>query len=131
MPIRKASNRKVVITTADHGKHVEIGPGSTPQFVGTMVLQFNPDVAFVGSMVVLARLTGPAAQEADLPFLPVPYRRVTVNNVASDYTFTADQINGPSKIQVPSNMDSIALLVECTAGSCTVICQDLQGSSNS
>ena len=129
MAIKKASNRKYTITPAANGDILEIGPASTPAFVGTFVIQFNPDVLFVGEIVVLARLTGKAAEDAGLPFLPVPYRRVTVNNVASDYTFVDDAITGATKIQIPSSMDSIGLLVACSAGSCTVVCQDVQGPS--
>jgi len=131
MAITKASNRRYTIKPEDNGNILEIGPGSTPNFVGTFVIQFNPDVNWVGAVVIVARLTGAAASDANLPFLPVPYKRVTINNVASDYAFTSDTLTVASgtKIQVPASMDSIGLLVACSAGSCTVICQDLNGPS--
>lgn len=129
MAIKKVSNRVFTITSAVNGDILELGPGSTTQFAGFMAIQFNPDLTFAGEVVVLGRLTGAAAEAAELPFLPVPYRRVTVNNVASDYTFVSDAISGATKILVPAGMDSIALLVACTAGSMDVVSWDLQGSA--
>ncbi len=131
MAITKAGNRRFTIRPENNGDILEIGPGSTPNFVGTFVIQFNPDINWQGSVVVLARLTGAAAADANIPFLPVPYRRVTINNVASDYAFTSDTLTVASgtKIQVPASMDSIGLLVACSAGSCTFLCQDLNGPS--
>lgn len=129
MAIKKASNRIRVITTEDNGDWIEIGPASTPKFVGTFAIQFNPDITFAGEFLIGARLAGAAATEAGLPFLPVPYRRVTVNNVASDRTYVSDVITGASKIEVPASMDSIGILVECTAGTCTIVSMDMQGPS--
>ncbi len=127
MAIVKASNRIRVIRPADSGNILEIGPASTETFVGTFVVQFNPDILWDGSIQVMARLTGTAADAANLPFLPIPYKRVTVNNVASDRTFVADQITGATKIEIPASMDSIGFLVACTTGSCTYVCWDLHG----
>lgn len=129
MAIKPASSRYRVITPLDNGDTLDLGPAGTESFVGTYVFQFNPDVQWNGSIAVLARLTGAAAQSANLPFLPVPYRRVTVNNVASDYTFVFDQISGATKIQVPSNMDAIGFLVSCTAGTMSYVGWDLHGPS--
>ncbi len=128
MAIVKASNRYRVITSADHGNWLEIGPASTSMFVGTFVIQFNPDVFWSGAIVVGARVVT-AENAPDMPFLPIPYRRVTVNNVASDRAFVADQITGATKIEVPSSQDSIGFLVSCLGGNMTYACWDLQGPS--
>lgn len=118
-----------VITSADNGNTLDLGPAGTEKFAGTFVFQFNPSVDFQGSIVVLGRLFGPASAAASLPFLPVPYRRVTVNNVASDYNFVFDQITGATKIQVPSNGDAIGFAVVCAQGTMTYVGWDLNGPS--
>lgn len=130
MGITKASNRYFVITPTVNGEILEIGPASTTKFGGSFVIQFNPDINFVGSVVILARLTGGGSEAANLPFLPVPYHKVTINNVASDYSYSGDTLTltSATKIQVPSNMDSIGLLVACSAGSCPYWCVDVPGS---
>lgn len=129
MAITPASSRMFVVGTKDDGTILEMGPASTTSGVGTFVFQFNPDLTWQGALYVMARLTGAAAAAANLPFLPVPYRRVTVNNVASDYAFVSDAITGATKIHIPSNMDSIGFLVDCDAGSLTIIGWDLLGPS--
>ncbi len=128
MAVKPRSNRGFSITPNDNGDIVEIGPGSTPQSVGVLSIQFDPTIDFVGSFTVLSKLMGLAAQSA--PFLPVAYRRVNVAGAASDRILVADPITAVGKIEVPSNGDSIALLVTCTAGSCWVYSWDLQGASS-
>ena len=129
MAIVKASNRVNVVTPARHGDILELGPASSQASVATFVIQFNPDMFFTGAFVVMARLAGPVPVDVDLPFMPVSYRRVTVNNVASDRTYVADQITGATKIELPSSMDSIGLMVSCLTGSCTIVSWGLQGPS--
>ena len=131
MAIVKASNTLWVINPADNGNTLELGTGSAGTFTGIMVVQFNPDLLWNGSIQVLARLTGPAAETANLPMVPIPYRRVTVNNVASDRTLVSDTllISSAYKIEIPSNRDSIGFLVSCLSGSCTYVCAPLQGQS--
>src|SRR5262245_12788660 len=111
MAITPGSNRYYKIGTKDDGNILEVGSGSTGAKVGVMVFQFNPDINWVGSIAILGRLTGITAVAVALPFLPIPYRQVTINNVASDYSFSSAVlvITSGTKIQVPSNMDSIGL----------------------
>lgn len=125
------SSRKHTITAADNGLFLELGPGATAQSVGVFTLQFNPDTDYDGSVVVMGRVFGPAAADANVPPLPISYRALTVNNVAADFSVvSAAAITGPTMIQVPSNGVSIGLLVAVTAGSCTLVSWDLQGSSS-
>ncbi len=127
--IKTASNRKWIITPADHGLILDFGAAATSQSTGTFVFQFNPDVDCDYSVVVMGRTWGAAAADADVPFMPIPYRRVTLNNVASDYAIVSDAVSGASMIQVPANW-AIGMLVACTTGKCSVVSWDLAGSSN-
>lgn len=129
MAVKSRSNRYFIITPADNGDIAEIGPAGTPSSTAVLSVQFDPSIDFVGSFVVLAKTMGQAAGSANAPFLPVPYRRVNVAGVASDRILVADPIRAVGKIEVPSNGDSIALLVECTQGTCPIYSWDLQGSS--
>ena len=107
----------------------DMGPAATSHGVGTMVIQFVMSENFVGSIAVLGRVFGVAAQEADAMFGPIPYRRVQVNGAASDYTMVADAITQPGIIQIPANGLAIGLGVSCSAGSCDVVSWDLMGPS--
>ncbi len=107
----------------------DMGPAATSHGVGTFVIQFVMSVDFVGSIAVLGRVFGVAAQEADAIFGPIPYRRVQVNGAASDYTIVSTAITQPGIIQIPANGLAIGLGVSCSAGSCDVVSWDLMGPS--
>lgn len=122
------SSRSYQITPDDDGLILDLGPASNSQSVGTFVIQFNPDVDCDYTVAVMGRTWGAAAAAADVPFLPIPYRRVTLNNVASDYAIVSATVSGASMIQVPANW-AIGLLVSCTAATCRVVSWDLPGNS--
>ena len=128
MAIKPRSSRKFGISASDNGDILEIGPAGTSSSGGVMAIQFVPDVNYIGSVVLVGKVFGQAAKDAGAPFMPISYRRVTVNNVASDYAIVSDPITGATTIQVPSNGISIGLLVTCSAGICQVVSMDLQGS---
>lgn len=123
-------DRVFKLTADNNGDIAELGPGAPSGVTGAMVIQFSPSPDFVGGFAVVARAMGQAAKAAGAALMPVPYRRVTVNNIASDYTMVADLVTGATIIQVPSNGLSIGLLVNCTAGSCQVFPWDLAGASS-
>lgn len=127
MATKNRSSRKFVITPADHGDTLEMGPAGTSGTGGLMAIQFIPDGAWNGSSTLLARVLGQAAQAAGAPFMPLSYRRVTVNNVASDYAIVSDPITGATTIYAPSNGLSLGLLISCSAGSCTVVSWPVTG----
>ena len=130
--IKPISNRLYLITPDDHGQILELGPGGNNQWTGTFILQFSPDSRWNGSLIVMAKVSGQAGLDANIPFVPVPYRRVSLNNAASDYAITADTLVLPlgGKIQVPASGDSIGLLVACTTGSCYVVSNQVNGGSS-
>lgn len=127
MALVKASNRLNVVTQTNNGDIFEFGPGGGVSQVGAIVFQFAPSLDFAGTFLVIGKMMGVAAETA--PFLPISYRRVNINTLASDYAIVADAVVPSAIIQVPSNGLSIALLVSCTAGKCQVYSWDLQGSS--
>lgn len=127
--IKAISSRLYVMTPLDNGLILDLGPAGVAGSTGVFTIQFTPDVQWNGSIVVMGVIMGSASDNAQIPFLPVPYRRVTVNNVASDYNMVIDQITGATKIQVPSNGDAIGLEVSVTQGTCTVASWDMNGPS--
>lgn len=127
--IKPISGRSYGITSADNGLILSLGPAGTSSSVGTFIVQFNPDVLSDYQVAVMGRVWGPAAKDKNVPFLPIPYRRCTLNNVASDYAIVSEFITGASMIQVPANWE-IGFLVSCSAGLCDVVSWDLQGNSN-
>jgi hypothetical protein len=109
---------------------LELGPAGTTQQVSTMMIQFVPTNGFTGQFVVEGRLMGAAANDVDAPFGPIPYRRITLANVAQEYAMVADVIVGAATIQIPANGMDIALqMAPTSAGWCDILIWDLQGSS--
>lgn len=127
--VKLISNRSYVIAAKDHGLILSLGPAATSSSVGTFVIQFNPDEACDYSVAIMGRVWGPAAQAKDVPFVPIPYRRCTLDNVASDYAIVSDLVTGATLLQVPANWE-IGLLTSCTTGTCSVVSWNLQGNSN-
>lgn len=127
--IKQVSTRSHVITAENNGVILSIGPGSTSSSVGTMVIQFNPDASSDFSGVIMGRCWGQAAKDQDVPFVPIPYRRCTVNNVASDYAIVSDPVSGATLIQIPANWE-IGILVAASAGECSMCSWNLPGNSN-
>lgn len=127
--VKPISNRTYVIEAKDHGLILTLGPAATSSDVGTFVIQFNPDASSDFEVVVMGRCWGVAAQSLQVPFLPIPYRRCTIANAASDYAIVSDPVSSASLLQVPANWE-IGLLVSCTTGSCGVASWPLQGNSN-
>lgn len=107
----------------------DLGPAATSHGVGTFVIQFVPDGAWVGQIAVLGRCFGVGAQDVDAQPMAIPYRRVNVAGAASDYAIVSDTITQPGIIQVPANGLSVILAVSCEAGSCAVTSWDLMGPS--
>lgn len=127
--IKPASGRTFDLTAAVNGIILDLGPGATSSSVGTFIIQFNPDTLSDYEVIVMGRCWGAASAAKNIPFMPIPYRRAVLNNVASDYAIVSDPITGPCMIQVPANW-SVGLLVACSVGTCSVVSWDLQGSSN-
>lgn len=133
IPTIKAGNRSYKVTTSTElmagFPFLEIGPAGTTSFVSTLIVQFKPDENFAGDFVVMGRTLGTAADSADVPFVPIPYRVVSLNDVAQDYSMVSAPIAGSAMIQIPANGMSVALLDGLTAGSMQLTMWDLQGGS--
>lgn len=134
MTTKKLGSRKVVVTAATLADStdsiLELGPAGTTQQVSTMTIQFVPDLAWNGEVVVVGRSLGQAAQDGNAPFVPIPYRRVSLDNAASDRALVSDPITGTATIEVPANGLSIGLLgAAAPTGSLTAYPWDLQGPS--
>lgn len=123
-----ASNRSFQITPLNDGQLLEVGPAAGSN-VGTFVIQFNPDLNYIGQVAVLGRAYGEGARSLGIPPVKIPYRRVSLGGVASDYALVGDFITGPALIQIPANGISVVLEVACAAGTCGVALWDLEGPS--
>jgi hypothetical protein len=129
-----ASNRsyRVVPATANVPgfPFLEIGPAGTSSSVSVHMVQFSPSINFDGAFVVEGRVMGTASDSANVPFVPIPYRRVSLANVAQEYAIVTDAITGAATIQIPANGLSVVLQMSVpTQGYCDIVMWDLQGSS--
>ena len=122
-------DRDYRITATDNGNFLILGNSSGTDAVGGWHIQLNPDNASDVSIAVVARTMGKNPSDQSVPFEPIPYRRVSLNNVASDYTLVSALLNGPCLIQVPANGLSVALLVSMTVGNCMLYSMPVVGST--
>lgn len=81
------------------------------------------------SLTVLGRSPRISTADYSAPWIPVPYRRVTIDNVASDYAMVSAVVRGTSSILVPTCGASVGLLVAITTGAATMRCVPVQGAA--
>lgn len=126
--VKQVSSRAVIVTAQHNGLILTFGPASTSSQVGTFVMQFNPDVDSDFQAVVMGRCWGQAAKDLGVPFMPIPYRIASLNNVAKDYAIVSAVITAPALIQIPANWE-IGLLIAATLGTCAVCSWNIPGPS--
>lgn len=113
--------------------YIELGPGNTSSSTGGLMIQFNPSELFAGDFVVMARTMGTAADAADIPFVPVPYRVGSLNNVAQvsvggqGWPWATAAISTSAIIWVPTNCLSVVLVDGLTAGQMELTAWDMNG----
>lgn len=115
--------------------YLEIGPAGTTQQTSTMMIQFNPNDQFAGNFAVLGKMLGQAAQDRNMPFVPIPYRVGSLNNIAqidangNGWPWSTALIAGPAVIRVPAAGLSVILLIGLDAGQMDICSWGLQGNS--
>ena len=115
------SGQRFTITSANQGGTAVFGNVSDQNPFGTWTFQFMPDESFVGTVAIMGRAARFPTTDTSLAFVPIPYRRVTIANVASDYTLVSAQLVGtPDIIMVPANGLAIGLAMTCSAGTMLV-----------
>jgi hypothetical protein len=112
------------------GRDLRIIPGGDGQLfvlgdvsyeeAGAWSVQIVPDGLWVGNVVVLGRERGRGPNTDSVGFVPIPYRLISLNNLASDYRMVSDTISQNALIQIPAAGLSIGLLVACSAGQAVV-----------
>jgi hypothetical protein len=122
--------RRQPITASQSGQFVVLGNVS-PSQVGTWRVQFVPDELWQGSLTPMGRSAGKDAHDDSVGFATVPYRRVQLNGIASDYRLMTDAAVLPIAtdftVLVPATGLAVAFLIECTAGSGVLYSQPLEG----
>lgn len=124
--------RRFVVKPDDDGKIADMGPPSTGTIGGAYIIQFIPSEDFTGQFAVLGRVYGkPSVEDGGAQFATIPYRAINTNGTAAtSRDVVTAVITGPGIIEVPASGLSVGLLIACSAGSCTVVSQDLnEGSS--
>lgn len=131
-----AGSRYFGVTTATANAegfpYIELGPGNTSSSVGGLLVQFNPDELFAGDFAVLGRTMGQAALDKATPFVPIPYRVGSLNNVAQvangvGWPWAIATISTSAVIWIPTNGLTVCLLDGLTAGRMDLTMWDLQG----
>lgn len=125
-PLYPVLGRSYKITTADHGNIPMLG-NAAEGCVGTWLVHWVPDLNFTGSLALVGRAYGQPASDAVVAVLGVPYRRVNINGVASDYGFDSVALTGPSIVTAPANGLALGFLVSCSAGTGMLYTWPLEG----
>jgi hypothetical protein len=112
--------------------YIELGPGNTSSSTGGLLVQFNPSENFVGDFAVLGRTMGQAAMDLGTPFVPIPYRVGSLNNVAQvtngiGWPWSVASISTSAIVWIPTNGLTIVLLDGLTEGRMDLTAWDLQG----
>lgn len=125
------AGREYKVTVADHGKFLFLGNAGDGRTC-TMSIQWVPEASFAGSFAVTARMSGKPASDNGVAFIDFPFRRVALNDVASDRALTTNTLTPLCDsfiIEVPSNGVVLAMLCACTAGTGVLYSWPLNGSS--
>lgn len=122
-------DRSYRVTTTDNGNFLNIGNAASGR-VGTWLVHWVPDLSFAGGgLTVYGRGYGKPASDAGVPWATIPYRRINVAGVASDYAIVTATVGAAGMIQIPANGLAVALGVSCTAGFGWLYSWDLNGPS--
>lgn len=121
---------KFRVLPPQNGQILAYGNTSDENPSGCWTFQFAPDIGSDAAFIVMGRTPRISTADTSVPWVPIPYRRITVNNVASDYTVVADTIGATTTvIQVPSNGLAVGLLVAMTVGETTIYAQHMEGAT--
>lgn len=123
------SGPKRLVTPTDDGNLIMLGNASEGR-VGLWTVQIEPNVDFVGSLIVVARSSLKEASNDNAPEHQWFYRSAYLNGGAVDYgVLQTAQINNSSLITIPSDGWNVGFLVACSAGSLTLYSLPIDGPS--
>ena len=120
---------KLVMQPAQNGNILTAGNTSDENPNGAVRFWFVPDVGCDAVFTVMGRAPRISTADTSAPWVPIPYRRITLNNVASDYAIVSDNVSGASSILVPTVGGQVGLLVSVTTGNCTIYKVNVNGAT--
>jgi hypothetical protein len=124
------SGPKYQINADENALLLEFGIGSETFVVGCVSIQLDPTFDFVGTLRVLGRSLGQVAENDSAPFVPIPYRLISLGGVANlTRALVSDDLTQSAIIEVPVSGLTGAFLIACTAGSCDCFRTPLEGPS--
>ncbi len=97
---------------------------------GAATLTFLPSQDFTGSFAIVGRPPGISTSNTSVPWQAIPYRLVSLQDVASDYSFKSDTISVAAIIQVPANGLAVGVLVACSAGTAQLWIKLMEGATS-
>lgn len=117
------------VLPAQSGNILAIGNTSDENPSGAVRIWFVPDVTSDATFTVVGRAPRISTADTTTPWIPIPYRRVTLNNLASDYAIVSAAVSGTSSILVPTTGGAVGLLVAMNAGECAIHSIPVEGST--
>lgn len=121
---------KFSIDQSENSVLLEFGIGSEFFMTGAVVIQFDPSFDFVGNLRVMGRILGQVAENDDVPFVPIPYRLISLGGVANiSRVPVLDDITQSCIIEIPISGLTGALLIACSGGTCDCYRTAVEGCS--
>jgi hypothetical protein len=119
-----------IVQPAQDGNIAVLGNTQDENPSGAISVSFYPSFDFTGSFAVVGRPPGISTSDTSVPWQAIPYRLVSLQDVASDYSFKSDTINTAAIIHVPANGLAVGLLVACSAGTTQLWIKPMYGATS-
>lgn len=121
----------LVLPANDDGNILVLGNSSGTDAVGGWLVHLVPDGSSDIEIAILGRITGKVPSDESVAFIPIPYRRINLAGVVSDYAMvtTGVTVSGNSIIQIPANGLSVGLLVSTKTGTAKLYSMPVVGST--
>lgn len=129
-PVFPIGGPSFVLQPAQNGNILVAGNTSDENPNGAVRFWFIPDVGCDAVFTVMGRPPRLSTADGSVPWVPIPYRRITLNNAASDYAIVSDNVSGVSSILVPTVGGQVGLFVTVTTGNCTICKVNVNGATS-
>ena len=120
---------KFVVQVAQDGLVAVLGNTSDENPSGAISLSIYPSQDFTGSFAIVGRPPGISTSDTTVPWQAIPYRLVTLQDTASDYSFKSDTIAQAAIIHIPANGLAVGVLIACSAGTAQFYIKPMWGAT--
>lgn len=118
-----------LVQPAQDGNIAVLGNTQDENPSGAISVSVYPSQDFAGSFAIVGRPPGISTSDTSVPWQAIPYRLVSLQDVASDYSFKSDTISQAAIIHVPANGLAVGILIACSAGTTQLWIKPMYGAT--